>query len=246
MIKNVLIGLLGIGLLWLLLKPGPAIVPIRTRVINETPTKVKEYTDANGDHHIVYLPAVVSQEDLRDPEVALGIIDTSAMLLNIAREQIISVKKLATVTKDSLLQAKMEVNRLQQKIAKYQDKFVQLAYNYNDSTFSYTGNSELTITDYRKRKWFLAPNKTYVDISSTDPRTKINGFRTLTVEPRVKSFGATLSASSMYEIGDGTLGVGGKATVNLGRLGINGSYLYNPNEKQWKSFVGVDFRLLGL
>ena len=229
--------------LWLWLKPTkqPINLPIGVAPTSE-PTIIKEYVDKEGKSHIVYLPVKVTQSDLRDENKPLGIIDTAAEALNIAREQIISIKKLVAITKDSLLQAKIQLNKLNQKVARYEDKFIALSYNYSDSTFAYNANTEATIVDYMRKSWFLGKNKTYVDVSVANGTSSL---KTYTIEPKQYKNTFTLSGSSLYDLNDNHLSLGGKVTVDIGRVGINGSYLYQPSLKIWKPYIGLDFRVGG-
>ncbi|WP_231489925.1 hypothetical protein [Pedobacter sp. Leaf170] len=236
---------------WLLLKPTPVNLNVKDIIEKESPQKVREYVDSQGNTHTEYdiTNSVVSRADVRNPNIPLGIVDTSAMLLKIARTQLVQVTRIASMTRDSLMQARFEKNALQKRIARYDDKFVQLSYTPNEDTtkagiFSFAYNNEVTVSQYRKRKWFLGAKKSYIDITSNDPRTKINGLKSLIIEQKQPDFGLRIQAASNYNPQTGSIGFGPAARIDLGRFSIQGNYTYYPESTRWRPSVNMNYDII--
>jgi hypothetical protein len=239
---------------WLLSRPAP-ISGLVSNEQKETPKPTREYTDANGNKQSEYdaTDNTVSRKDVRNPNIPLGIVDTSAMLLKIARTQIIQVNRIASSTKDSLLQAKWEINQLKKRIVRYQDKYIDLSYTPDADTtkagtFAFRYNNEVTVTQYHKRAKVLGlplgSRKTYIDIMSNDPRTKINGFKSLSIEQESPIFGLRIQAGTNYNPQTGSIGVGPAARFDVGRFSVQGNYTFYPESERWRPSINATYDLI--
>jgi hypothetical protein len=226
-----------------------------TKAATENPAKVYQKKDANGNNHSGYdvSNSIVSAKDARNPSVPLGIVDTSAKLLKIARTQIITITQVASSTKDSLLQAKFVINQLRQKIARYQDEFVDLSYTPDSDVekpgkFSFSYNNKVTVTQHWQRNKViglpLGAKRSFIDVTSNDLRTLINGVKSLSIEQKQPEFGLRLQANTAYSFGDGLFSYGPAVRFDVGRFSIQGRYSKYPNDPKWKPSINASYDIL--
>lgn len=211
-------------------KPIDVTAPIESR-----------YKDTEGNEHVVISDGknIISKTEIKNPERPPNIIDSSAANLQIAATQIKSVTKINYLIRDSLLKARKTIDLLTQRLAfAYSDKFVNIKFTppidtTDIGTFSFAYNADLNIVQYQKRSWFLGQKKSYIDISSNDPRTTIRGVKQLTVQQEAPQFGLRLQGSANYNLYTNNLGFGPAARLDLGRFSIQGNYMYYPKVKLW-------------
>lgn len=223
--------------------------------VNSTVPIEKRYTDKEGNEHIVIQDGknVITKAELKNPERPPNIIDSSAANLKIAKSEIQRVTRINTVTRDSLLKARSIINKLTKRVVAYEynDKYVRLKYtppvNYDtldQGTFDFAYNADLNIVQYQKRKWFLGQKKSFIDISSNDPRTTIRGVKQLTVEQEAPSFGLRLQLGANYNPATSNLGLGPAARVDLGRLSVQANYLYYNRLGRWYPGISANLDLI--
>lgn len=253
LIPYLLIALLLGVVIWLISRPAK--IQYLDKTAKQDVPKVREYTDANGNVHNEYDATnnTVSRKDVRNPNIPLGIVDTSAMLLKIARTQIIQVTKIASTTKDSLLQAKFEINQLKKRIVRYQDAYVDLSYTPDADTakagtFAFRYNNQVTVTQYQKRAKVLGlpigVKKSFIDIMSNDPRTQINGLKSLSIEQTAPYFGLRIQAGANVNPQTGSYGFGPAARIDLGRLSLQGNYTWYPQSDRWRPSINANYDLI--
>ncbi len=69
----------------------------------------------------------------------------------------------------------------------YKDAWVEIERKTNDS-IRVSMKDTLIQTRYWKRKWFLAPKQSFVDISNASPYVKITGIKSLELKPKSPTF----------------------------------------------------------
>lgn len=216
-------------------------VPIETR-----------FKDSAGNEHVVIKDGknVIARAEIKNPERPRNIIDSSAALLKIATSEIQRVTRINSLTKDSLLRARTVINALSGQLAyRYKDKFVDLEFippidTTGTGIFNFSYNADLNIVQYQKRKWFLGAKESFIDISSTDPRTTIRGVKQLTVKQKTPQFGLRLQASGNYNLYNDNAGFGPAIRVDIGRLSIQGNYMYYPKNKLWYPATIVNYDII--
>lgn len=220
--------------------------------------KQPDFVDDSGEVHSVFeIPKenTKSRKDIRDRSKPLGMIDTAAMLLNLARKEIISVREQLSTTQARALKAERKVNELNQVVYYYKDKYVDLAYTppldtTSQGTFDFTYNGRVTVTDYTKRDKILGlkigAKRSYTDIVSEDPRTTINGYRALQLKRQEPFFGLRGQAVGNYNPETHTFGVGTGVRVDFGRLSLQGNYLFYPVTGNWRPSVNANYDIIRL
>jgi len=221
----------------------------------ESPPLVNQFKDSAGRNHSTYdvTNSTVSQNDVRNPKIPLGIVDTSAALLKIARTQLQQVTQLATRRQDSILQGKREINALKQRIIRYQDANLDIAYTPDPDTskagtFAFSYNQNVTVSQYQKRNKVLGlpigAKKSYIDVVSNDPRAMINGLKSLTIEQSAPSFGLRVQGSGNYNPQTGAYGFGPAVRIDVGRFSFQGNYTYYPESTRWRPSINANFDLV--
>lgn len=252
MIKNILIAVLAAICLVLiginLRTPDdakPEIVKEAKDLVNAEVERVTKKIDQKGFEHAVIdeVENVVNgRSQLTDSAKIL--LDSATKLLTIKDrqiEQLITVN--ATLKAENLQAIKTE------KGFSYQDRWTKIDFfspkdSADTGRFNFSYNADLNHAEYWKRKWFLAPKKHYIDFWISDTRATINGVKRIKFaakEPFIKS---KLNAVSFYNGVDNRIYFGGNAEIEMGRVGLSGSYLYSPVEDRWYPFFSGKYRLL--
>lgn len=233
---------------------GPKIPdPIKnTGPVNVDVPIVKTYTDSDGVKHAVVESGLntVSQAYINSVNRQPNIIDSSAQKMQIAAKQIIELTRFNSLVKDSLLKARKTINSLNNRLAYvYNDKFVKLSFtppidSLDTGIFDFAYNADLTVVQYQKRKWFLGAKKSYLDISSNDPRTTIRGVKQLTIEQETPEFGLRFQGSTNWNPETNVFGFGPAIRVDLGRFSFQGNYIYYPSSGRWRPGVTANYDIL--
>ena len=213
-------------------------------------------TDMNGNKHTTFTLTEgnkVSRSDLREDGSKSLFLDSVANVLKVAKTQIEYYKRIYSTTSDSLLVARKQLNSSGKPIYTYNDKYVALKYTpsvdtISAGTFDFSYNADLQITQYTKRNKFLGlpigAKKSYIDISSSDQRTKINGLKTLQIEKQEPFFGLRGQLSVNYNPQTGTYGFGPAVRLDLGRLSLQGNYMHYPGTGNWRPSINANFDLI--
>ncbi|GEJ46003.1 DUF6808 domain-containing protein [Chryseobacterium sp. ON_d1] len=145
--------------------------------------------------------------------------DTLAPALNIATEKIDELTRAKLVLEGQLKASKIQ--REKDRVY-YENKYLQIVSNTNDSTVDYKYNAIVDIVKYNERKWLLGPEKTYIDISSPDKNMKINGVEHFKkrIDVKPKKLGLGIQAGYYYIPGTNQFypGFGIGVSYNLIRL----------------------------
>ena len=85
--------------------------------------------------------------------------------------------------------------------AQYRDKWVWIKTRVKNGYFNtqYEILDSITIAEYTKKKWFLGKETTYIDISSSNPNTKILNAQNYRLNKRDKRFGFGPFAGVIYD-----------------------------------------------
>lgn len=222
--------------------------------------RLKDIVDNNGNTQNIFKHSkdnVITWDDVKDKEQSLGFVDTAALALGLARKEILAVRRQLSTTKDSLLKAKVVITALNKKVYSYSDKYVAITYTPSDSTdtanvgtFDFSYNNWVTVTDYTKRNKVIGlpigKKVSYTAIKSEDPRTVINGYKSLTLQRQEPFFGLRGQATATYLPEINSVGVGGGLRIELGRLSMKGNYLYYPTRQRWMPNFTADYDIIRL
>lgn len=178
-----------------------------------------------------------------------GIIDTTAMALDIRTKQL----KQLLVVKGSLeaenLQLKKQLSSTHQPYYTYTGNGLTLKFtppNENDSvaTADFTANVQIKATQYWKRSWFLGAKKSILAVSSDNPLFKINGADFIEIEQKQPTFGLRVQANTAYNMDNGQLSYGPAVRFDAGRFSFQGRYSKYPNDPKWKPSINASFDIL--
>lgn len=221
--------------------------------------KVKTYQDSAGKNHVVFVtvPEMTKAQALKQTSSLVPYIDSVAMALNIKNKQLESSSTItSTVSADSIKFLKVQVDSLKRLVYYYSDKYLKLTVRTGSSkdttldsaNFDFAYNADLKIYQYWKRKQVLGMNigskQHFTDISSTDPRTTIDGLKTFTVKQNLPSVGFRFQAVANYSILNKTISPGIGFRFDYDRLSLNGTYNYNPTLNQWRPVIGIRYDII--
>jgi hypothetical protein len=221
----------------------PKVVEIKSilnPITGET-TKLNTYEDNEGVQHTTFKldeSNTVTIKDLKDPNRPRIYADTVAKALNIALSRIISLERIIISYRADSLQGIKAAN---QKKVSYKDKYATISYTPAEDTskagfFDFKYDSQLTLASYNKREKILGlsigKKINYTDISSEDTRATVNGFKSLQIKKPVPFFGLRGQGIANYDIGTQAVGTGAGIIIDLGKLSLQGSYMYYPMENE--------------
>ncbi|GAB1464117.1 hypothetical protein [Pedobacter sp.] len=183
--------------------------------------------------------------------VGAGILDTTAMAIGILKKQLKEVLVINSTLNAENLAAKEEV-RNGQRYLSYADKRLGMSYRppltgdtIDKGTLNLDYyNSEISISQYWKRKWFLAATKGYIDISTNVARNTENGAKQLTVEQKSRDFNLRVQGSANYNSSNGQIGFGPAVRVDIGRFSIQGNYNWYPEQQKWTPIINANYDLI--
>lgn len=259
--KNILIGVMAIALCivyYVACNEHLQLAQQHSAATNNTTASIvlqpeRTYKDDSGHIHTVAKNPTLTKEAVKN---LIPFMDSVAEALDIKPKQIESITVVPTE-----MQAK-EVAFLQKKIDSlkrqtyyYKDKYLQLAVRTgNDAdtldkgAFDFKYDADLTITQYAKRKKFLGlglgAKQSYIDISSTDPRTTIMGVKKYTVMQKHPDWGLRIQAIQNYSFISNSANTGIRATFDLKHLSFTGGYYYNWNINQWRPSLSVGYDII--
>ncbi|MDB5155900.1 MAG: hypothetical protein JWR50_607 [Mucilaginibacter sp.] len=217
-------------------------VPVTTAKL----TDGKKHTGGNTDKN------TFSQNDIKNnPSASLGGADTSAMALQVQRDQITYWVQVAEQTKGDNLKALKLIDSLKRKVLYYQDKFIRIAYHpgkdsTDNGTFDYKNNEHLTITQYVKKNWLLGKNHHYIDIMSDNPNTSIAGVRSLTIQSDQNNFGLRANVKAVYDFASGRVIPSAGVLVNAGSFEFGGRYYYNYGLQKFTPIVSAAYNFINI
>ncbi len=145
--------------------------------------------------------------------------DTLAPALNIATEKIDELTRAKF-----LLEGQLKASKIQREKDRiyFENKYLKIVSNTNDSTLDYKYDAIVDIVKYSERKWLLGKEDTYIDISSPDKNMKINGVENFKkkIDVRPKKIGFGIQAGYYYVPGTNQFypGFGIGISYNLIRL----------------------------
>ena len=254
MLKNILILvlLLGIGVLaYLYFSKVPGIIDRQIEkqakeLVDLEVKNVSNKIDKKGFEHAVIEDKqnlVKSLKELSDSSKRE--LDSVLMLLNIKEKQLIQYANYNTSLKAEILKASKSDSGFT-----YSDKYTKIEYiipsdSNSSGHFNFNFNADISYTEYWKKSWILAPKKHYIDFWINDKRATINGVKRLKIEPKNASFRVDINAQSLYNGANRNLYFGSELEIDIGKLGLSGSYLYDPTSGRWFPFISGKYKIIG-
>ena len=220
--------------------------------IQTSATIISRKIDKFGLNHVTIAEGenVLPRELINDVAVSPGILDTTAMALDILKKQIQSITVINSTLEAKNLRAEKHLDSLKREIYIYNDRFVSLKFKPADTinkeaTFDFKYDAKLNYVQYWKKKFpIIGAKRSYIDIWSDDPRTSINGVNRLKIEEREPQFGLRIQMRSIYSLTSQKLFVGPGVSFDFKRYNILGYSYYNVTDNRWIKAVGINYDLI--
>lgn len=213
----------------------------------------KTYKDSAGHIHLVVKDQQPTKEEVQK---LMPFVDSVSKALDIKAKQVESVTTIETETQAKAIAFMQKtIDSLKRVTYYYKDKYLQLAIrtgNPSDTAdkgdFDFKYNAELTISQYSKRRKFLGigigAKQSYIDISSTDPRTTVMGVKKYTAIQKQPSFGLRIQAIQNYSFISNSANTGIRATFDLKHMSFTGGYYYNWDSRIWRPSLSMGYDLI--
>jgi len=220
--------------------------------IQTSATIISRKIDKFGLSHVTIAEGenILPRELINDVAVSPGILDTTAMALDILKKQVQSITIINSTLEAKNLRAEKHLDSLKREIYTYNDKYVSLKFKVadtlnKDATFDFKYNAKLNYVQYWKKKFpIIGAKRSYIDVWSDDPRTTINGVDRLKIEEKVPQFGLRVQMRSIYSLTSQKLFVGPGLSFDFKRYNILGYSYYNVNDRRWIQAVGINYDLI--
>jgi hypothetical protein len=178
-----------------------------------------------------------------------GIIDTTAMALDIRTKQLKQVLVVKSSLEAENVKLKKQLDAAKRPYYTYSGDGLDLTFTPpNDiDTFAradFKANINIKATQYWKRSWFLGAKKSILAVSSDNPRFKINSADYVEFEQKQPTFGLRIQANTSYSFDSGELGFGPAVRFDAGRFSFQGRYSKFPNDPKWKPSVNASYDIL--
>ncbi|MDR2274340.1 MAG: hypothetical protein LBF27_25760 [Sphingobacterium sp.] len=205
---------------------------------------LKQKLDNQGLQHTIMSDKeniVKSIKEIRDSSDKKKL-DSVTKLLNIRDKQLTYYASYSASLEGKLLKAEKTDTGFY-----YSDKWANIQYVKPKDTsgnghFNFKYNAEINYAEYWKKSSFIAPKKHYIDFWINDPRATINGVKRLKIEAKEPSLKIEGSSMVMY---DGQAHFGADVGINIGKVKVGTSYMYNTVTGDWKPYYYGKFKLIG-
>lgn len=193
---------------------------------------------------------ILSQELVNVVAVSAGILDTTAMALDILKNKIEYITGINNTLEAKNISVEKHLDSLKREIYSYNDKFVSLKIKPSDtlnkpSSLDFKYNAKLTyVQEFRKRFPLIGAKRSYINIWSDDPRTTINGTNRLEIEQREPQFGLRIQLRSIYSLTSQKMFIGPGLSFDLKRYNLLGYSYYSISDRRWIYAVGVNYDLI--
>lgn len=213
--------------------------------------EIKRQVDEKGVETVLFEVTgnKVTQQHAISSVGTKGIIDTTAMALDIRTKQLKQVLVVKSTLEAENLKLKKQLDAASRPFYTYSGNGLDLKFTPpneidTNARAEFTANVNIKATQYWKRNWFLGAKKSILAVSSDNPMFKINGADFVEVEQKQPTFGLRVQASTSYNFETGSLGYGPAIRFDAGRFSFQGRYTKFPNDPKWKPSVNASFDLL--
>lgn len=260
----IMIGLLLIGCAVLLFKCIKQQATITNKekkdakVVKDIITEAKEIernVDEKGIEKVLFdiTGNIATVAQIQSNEATKGIIDTTAMALDIRTKQLKQILVVNSTLEAENLKLRKQVDANNRPYYTYKGNGLDLKFSppYNEldtndqGTADFRANVKIKATQYWKRNWFLGSKKSILAVTSDMPEFfKINGADYVEFEQKQPALGLRLQANGSYNVSTGEITYGPALRVDLGRLSIQGRYSRFPSNSKWVPSINASYDLL--
>lgn len=248
MIKNVLITVLAVWIVFTLFRPKEEKKQVIAKPVKELVDaevkRVNNKIDQKGFQHAVIdeVANVVNDKSELNDSTKIKL-EEATRLLGIKDKQIEHLLSYNATIKDQMLKAQRTDTSFN-----YQDQWTNIQYvkpkdSTNNGHFNFSYNAEVNYAEYWERKNIFSKKSHYIDVWISDKRATINGVQRIKIAPKHDKTYVDVNASSMYI---DRLLVGADANLHLGRTKVGGGYYYDFLLQKWRPIVSVKVNLLEL
>jgi hypothetical protein len=224
-----------------------------TKQIQKEATEIKRKVDKDGIESVLFditgnkaaLDHLVSNEGTK------GIIDTTAMALDIRTKQLKEILVVNSTLAANNLQLRKQLDSSRRIFYTYNGNGLKLKFTPPDATDTnsvatadFSADVKIKATQYWKRSWFLGSKKSILAVTSDNPMFKINGADYVEFEQKQPAFGLRFQANSSYNFDTGEIGYGPAARVDLGRFSVQGRLTKYVNSQGWGKSVNASYDLI--
>jgi hypothetical protein len=177
-----------------------------------------------------------------------GIIDTTALALDLRTKQLKQIMLLKSIIEAENIQLKRQLDSSNLPYYTYYGNGLRLKFippNANDTAghADFSASVQIKATQFWRRSWLLGPKKDYIAISSDNPMFKINNLEYLEIEQKQNTVGFKIQASSSYNLRSGILTYGPSARLDVGRLSLTGHHGRGFNSNKWSTQLSASYDL---
>jgi uncharacterized protein YcfL len=258
----IIILLLVIGCTWAIIKLYQAEDVVKQyqtekeKQVKAVVTEAKELSrkvDEKGIEQVLFdvTDNKATQAQLKDKASTKGIIDTTAMALDIRTKQLQTMTAVNGTLAAENLKLKRQLDANQRPFYTYSGQGLSLKFTppndldtASQGTADFSADVRITATQYWKRNWFLGSKKSILAVSSNSQLFKINGADFVEFEQNQPVFGLRIQAGANYNPQTGSIGFGPGARFDAGRFSFQGNYTWYPESERWRPSVNVNYDLL--
>jgi hypothetical protein len=220
--------------------------------VNAEATIISKKVDQVGiEHAIISETNNLLPQNLMIAEQGYDVAFVDSLIANtdILKKEITSLMQVKQTIEAKNLHANVVIDSMKRRKYEYSDHNLYVSYTPDLDTaktgqFAYKYNQDLNFIQYNRKKWFLGADHNYMDISTNDKNSTINGVRKLSILQPPKTFGVTLTAKSVYLPQSGSIGMGAQLRVRYKKLTATGSNLYFPTSSKFIPVLGLEYDLL--
>jgi hypothetical protein len=214
-------------------------------------TEIKKQVDKKGIETVLYdvtvnkgtAPQLASNESTR------GIIDTTALALDIRTKQLKEILVIKSSLEAANLKLKKQLDSTKRVFYTYNGNGLKLRFTPPDASDSigradFSADVRIKATQYWKRNWLLGAKKSILAVSSDNPMFKINGADYVEFEQKEPAIGVRLQAVSNYSFSRQSLNIGPGIQFDINRISLVGQYYYDFNSNTWRPSIGARYDLV--
>jgi hypothetical protein len=225
---------------------------VATQIVKEA-KEIKRAVDAKGIESVLFdiTGNKGTVDEIMSNDGTKGIIDTTAMALDIRTKQLKEVLVIKSTLEANNLKLRQQLDSSKRVYYTYNGNGLKLRFtppNLLDSnsvaTADFTADVKIKATQYWKRTWFLGAKKSILAVTSDNPMFKINGADYVEFEQKQPALGLRLQANSSYNFNTREFGYGPAARLDVGRFSIQGRLTKFPSNPGLSPSVNASYDLI--
>jgi hypothetical protein len=178
-----------------------------------------------------------------------GIIDTTALALDLRARQLKQIMVLKTSLEAENLRLKKQINEANILYYTYSGNGLKLKFIPPSGTDTighadFSADVKISAVQFWRKNWYLGPKRSFLAITSDNPMFKVNSVEYLEIEQKQPAIRFKIQGNSAYDLKSSRLTYGPSAQLDLGRLSLRGFYGRSLKENGWKTHLSASYDLL--